>query len=124
MSGVERFEYPQSPGDCYIELGEVIGAGLADDDRLILDADGASNYIANLISGFTGDEVDGDGDPWSIVCEHLHGLLHNLSEALHYTNPDAPYSDLGDAGVLVREYLRDEYGLEVNPPAKPTPQQE
>jgi hypothetical protein len=113
MSGLERFEDPQDPGDCYIELGEVIGAGLANDDRLILDADGASNYIANLISGFTGDEVDGDGDAWSIVCEHLAGLLSILRIVINVPEHDQ-----------IRSLLADEYAMFIPPRPKTTPQQE
>jgi len=42
--------------------------------------DAASNEIAGLISAITGDEVDGDGDPWSIVCQHLDGVAEAIAD--------------------------------------------
>jgi hypothetical protein len=112
---VERFEYPQSPGDCYIELDEVIEGNLTGegDDRLILDADGAANYLASIISDFTGDEVDGDGDAWSIVCEHLAGLLDILRIVINIPEHDQ-----------IRNLLADEYGMSIPPRPRPVPQQE
>lgn len=42
--------------------------------------DAASNQIAEHISAITGDEVDGDGDPWSIVCQHLDGVAEAIAD--------------------------------------------
>lgn len=42
--------------------------------------DAASNEIAEHISAITGDEVDGDGDPWSIVCQHLDGVAEAIAD--------------------------------------------
>lgn len=103
----DHFEYPESPGDCYVDKGDDLDA------PLLLNADAAANYIASIISDFTGDEVDGDGDPWSIVCEHLSGLLDNLRNVILIPEHDQ-----------IRDLLDAEYGLTIRPPRPPTIREE
>lgn len=78
----ERINYPLSSDDCYIEPDELAEPAAVGHDETLLHAETAANFIACLVSDFTGEEVDGDGDPWGIACQHLSGLLHNLREAL------------------------------------------
>lgn len=120
-----RFEYPESPGDCYVDLDESNMIVLGDDTKLLLDADAAANYIASIISDFTGDEVDGDGDPWSIVCEHLSGLLDNLREVLNiHTQPAWAHTPECGAAATLNAYLVNEHGLTIRPPRPPIPREE
>lgn len=77
-------EYPESAGECYVDIDAQLGPGgdLALLPDLLLDADTAANFIASIVSNFTEEEVDGDGDPWSIACEHLDTLLTNVKAIL------------------------------------------
>lgn len=101
-------DYPQSSGECYVDR-EDLGLPEDLDADLLLDADTAANFIAGVISDFTHEEVDGDGDAWGIVCDHLHALLHNLHDAL--TTHDHGTSD----GMPPRfvDWINHEYGYSI-----------
>ena len=94
--------YPPIDGlDPYVDRDD-LGA-----DTLLLDADIAAEQVANLISWFTNDEVDGDGDPWSIALSHLADLVHSFSVAV------GKFPE-------VAAWVRDEYGDDVTAaPASP-----
>lgn len=94
------FEYPESSSDCYIDQDDLVPG----DERLLLDADKAANYIGDLISSFTHEEVDGDGDAWSIVCEHLASL---------FTNLDTVIAQRSACSINIRNALNHEYGYSI-----------
>lgn len=49
----------------------------------LLDCDVAVANIARILEVSTGREVDGDGDPWSIVCDALVGYASIFDEVRH-----------------------------------------
>ncbi len=80
------------------KLRQDYGDPYEDGERdLLLDAELASTEIAAFISEMTGNEVDGDGDGWSIVVDHLSGIVEAVNDARRL-------SPLADARLV------DEYG--------------
>lgn len=96
-------EYPTLPEDVdpYVDAEDV------KPHEVYLDLDGAAEQVASIVSWFTNDEVDGDGDPWSIALSHLADLVHSFSVAV------GKFPE-------VAAWFRDEYGDDVTAaPASP-----
>ncbi len=67
--------------DLTIDIRRLYGDPFEDGEReFLLDADLAANEVGIHISDITGNEVDGDGDPWSIALDHLVSLANVIAD--------------------------------------------